>query len=227
MRTSVAIDERRDTPTLTVVRKAPSVQHSMRKDTDLVALAQGGDTRAFDELVTRYRQRVYRLSYKILRNEDDAAEAMQETFLSAYRGIARFQHKSTFSTWLYRIATNAALMRVRRRRDNIVSLDQPQHDGETHEPMAIPDWSRQPLQELLDAETREVMEEGIRLLPERLRAVFVLRVLEEIPNDEVGNILSLTGAAVKSRLHRARLLLRDRLHRHFTDRSPRWEPQPA
>jgi RNA polymerase sigma-70 factor (ECF subfamily) len=200
-----------------------SIQYPMRKDQELVRLAQAGDTRAFDELVLRYQQRVYRLAYKILRNEDDAAETLQETFLSAYRGIVRFKHESTFSTWLYRIATNAALMRLRRRRDHLVSLDQSQSDIEDPEPLAIADWSRQPLQELLDSETREVMEDGIKRLPERLRAVFVLRVLEEIPNDEVGQILSLTGAAVKSRLHRARLLLRDRLNRYFTDRMTRLE----
>jgi RNA polymerase sigma-70 factor (ECF subfamily) len=200
-----------------------SIQYAMRKDQDLVRLAQAGDTRAFDELVLRYQQRVYRLAYKILRNEDDAAETLQETFLSAYRGIVRFKHESTFSTWLYRIATNAALMRLRRRRDHLVSLDQSQSDIEDPEPLAIADWSRQPLQELLDAETRDVMEDGIKRLPERLRAVFILRVLEEIPNDEVGDILSLTGAAVKSRLHRARLLLRDRLNRYFSDRMTRLE----
>src|SRR4030095_14577955 len=85
-----------------------------QNDEALVRIAQGGDTRAFDELVVRYRDKVYRLSFKILRHEDDAAEALQEAFLSAYKGLAKFKSESTFSTWLYRIATNAALMKYRR-----------------------------------------------------------------------------------------------------------------
>lgn len=80
-------------------------------DDDLVRQAQGGDTRAFDELVLRYRDRVYRLAFKILRHEEDAAEALQDAFLSAYRGLKNFKSESTFSTWLYRVATNASLMK--------------------------------------------------------------------------------------------------------------------
>src|SRR5437667_12845617 len=90
-------------------------------DDELVRLAQSGDTRAFDELVQRYRDKVYRLSFKILRHEDDAAEAMQDAFLSAFRGLKNFKVESTFSTWLYRIATNASLMQYRKRRDHHVS----------------------------------------------------------------------------------------------------------
>src|SRR4051812_43650501 len=89
-------------------------------DEELVKIAQAGDTRAFDELVRRYREKVYRLSFKILRHEDDAAESLQDAFLSAYRGLKNFKAESTFSTWLYRIATNASLMKYRKRRDNHV-----------------------------------------------------------------------------------------------------------
>jgi RNA polymerase sigma-70 factor, ECF subfamily len=199
------------------------LQYKARDDSALVYLAQAGDSRAFDELVLRYKDKVYRLAYKILRHEEDAAEVLQEAFLSAYRGIGNFKHESTFSTWLYRIATNASLMRFRKRRDNLVSLEQSQPPGEDTEPLPIADWSAQPLQELLDSETRAVMEDSIRRLPEQLRTVFVLRVMEEMSNAEVGGILDLTVAAVKSRLHRARILLRDRLNRYFTDRMSRQE----
>jgi len=130
-------------------------------DADLVKRAQGGDTRAFDELVRRYRDKVYRLSYKILRHEEDAAEALQDAFLSAFRGLKNFKAESTFSTWLYRIATNASLMKYRRRRDGHVSLEQSQSGEGTGEPMQIPDWSQQPLNELLNSETHDVMEEGV------------------------------------------------------------------
>jgi RNA polymerase sigma-70 factor, ECF subfamily len=190
-------------------------------DDGLVHLAQEGDNRAFDELVARYRDRVYRLSFKILRHEEDAAEALQDAFLSAYRGIKKFKSESTFSTWLYRVATNASLMKYRKRRDDHVSLEQSQSYQPDAEPLAIPDWSQQPLEELLDSETREVMEEGLRRLPEELRTVFILRDEDGHSNAEVAEMLDLSVAAVKSRLHRARIALRDRLDRYFQDRMTR------
>ena len=198
-----------------------SVDYGVENDEDLVRRAQGGDTRAFDELVRRYRDKVYRLSFKILRHEEDAAEALQDAFLSAYRGIKSFKVESTFSTWLYRIATNASLMKYRKRREGHVSLEQSQNTDENAEMLQIPDWSTQPLKELLDSETREVMDEGIQRLPEELRTVFILRDIEDLSNAEVAQILDLTVAAVKSRLHRARIALRDRLTRYFADRMTR------
>jgi len=195
-----------------------------QNDEGLVRLAQGGDTRAFDELVVRYRDKVYRLALRILRHEEDAAEALQEAFLSAYRGLKNFKVESTFSTWLYRVATNAALMRYRRRREGHISLEQSQSPNGDGEPLAIPDWSAQPLEELLDAETREVMTESVQRLPEDLRTVFLLRDVEELSNAQVAEILELTVAAVKSRLHRARKGLREDLDRYFRDKSRRREP---
>ena len=198
-----------------------SADYGVENDEDLVRRAQGGDTRAFDELVRRYRDKVYRLSFKILRHEEDAAEALQDAFLSAYRGIKSFKVESTFSTWLYRIATNASLMKYRKRREGHVSLEQSQNSDENAEMLQIPDWSTQPLKELLDSETREVMDEGIQRLPEELRTVFILRDIEDLSNAEVAQILDLTVAAVKSRLHRARIALRDRLTRYFADKMTR------
>lgn len=190
-------------------------------DEDLVRQTQAGDNRAFDELVRRYQDKVYRLSYKILRHEEDAAEALQDAFLSAYRGLKGFKVQSTFSTWLYRIATNASLMKYRKRRSLHVSLEQSQSSDEDAETMQVPDWSTQPLDALLDTETREVMEEGIEKLPTELRTVFVLRDVEGLSNAEVAEVLELTVAAVKSRLHRARIALRDRLNRYFAGRMTR------
>lgn len=202
-----------------------SAIYQQAPDDQLVLMAQSGENRAFDELVRRYQDKVYRLSYKILRHEEDAAEALQDAFLSAYKGLRNFKAESTFSTWLYRIATNASLMKYRKRRDGHISLEQSQTPGprgEEGEPLQIPDWSEQPLEVLLDAETRAVMEEGIQMLPEDDRTVFVLRDIEGLSNAEVAEILELSVAAVKSRLHRARIKLRDRLNRYFQDRlSPR------
>jgi RNA polymerase sigma-70 factor (ECF subfamily) len=198
-----------------------AIVYQEARDDELVRLVQQGDSRGFDELVRRYQDKVFRLCFKILRNEDDAAEALQDAFLSAYRGLANFKAESTFSTWLYRVATNASLMKYRKRREGHISLEQSQSAHHDTEPLQIPDWTTQPLQDLLDAETRQVMEDGIARLPEELRTVFVLRDLEEKSNAEVAEILELTVAAVKSRLHRARIALRDRLNRYMADRMSR------
>ena len=195
-----------------------TIPHHQLEDAVLVQLAQGEDTRAFDELVRRYQDRVYRLAFKLLRHEHDAAEALQDAFLSAYRGLKDFRAESTFSTWLYRIATNASLMKYRQRRDNHFSLDGSRGLTAEAEPRQLRDWSAQPPEELLTAETRQVMAEGIERLPEELRTVFVLRDIEELSNAEVAEILGLSVAAVKSRLHRGRIQLRERLNRYFTDR---------
>ena len=190
-------------------------------DAELVTLAQAGETRAFDELVRRYQDKVYRLCYKILRHEEDAAEALQDAFLSAFKGLPRFKAESTFSTWLYRIATNASLMKYRRRRDGHVSYEQSQTGSEDNEPMAIADWSTQPLDDLLDTETREILSREIDLLPENEREVFILRDIMEQSNEEVAKELGLSVAAVKSRLHRARVHLRDRVNRYFREKLTR------
>ena len=171
----------------------------------------------------RYREKVYRLAFKILRHEEDAAEALQDAFLSAFRGLKNFKAESTFSTWLYRITTNAALMKYRKRRDNVVSLEQSQSRNEDAEPIEVPDWTTQPVDELLSSELRAVMNEARDRLPEELRTVFVLRDEDERSNAEVAEMLDLSVAAVKSRLHRARLNLRDRLNRYFADRTTRKE----
>ena len=198
-----------------------STDYKTPSDEDLVRTAQGGDNRAFDELVRRYEDKVYRLCFKILRNGDDASEALQDAFMSAYRGLARFKVESTFSTWLYRIATNASLMKYRKRREGHVSLEQSQGGIEDAEPIAIPDWSQQPPRDLLTGELQDVMTEGIQRLSEDLRTVFVMRDILEKSNAEVAEDLHLTVAAVKSRLHRARLELRDWLDRYFEDRLSR------
>ena len=190
-------------------------------DARLVELTQGGDTRAFDELVKRYRDKVYRLAYKILRHEDDAAEALQDAFLSAFRGLKNFKAESTFSTWLYRVTTNAALMKYRKRREGHISLEQSQSRDENSHPIELADWSALPPEELEDQETWDVLSEAVEQLPEDLRIVFLRRDWLEESNAEVADGLGLTVAAVKSRLHRARIQLRDRLSRHFAGKSAR------
>ena len=132
-----------------------------------------------------------------------------------------FKRESTFSTWLYRIATNASLMKLRRRREGHVSYEQSQGNDADAEPLAFPDWSTQPLEELLDSEAREVLGREVDQLPANEKEVFVLRDIMEQSNSDVAQELGLTIAAVKSRLHRARLHLRDRMNRYFRDRASR------
>jgi RNA polymerase sigma-70 factor (ECF subfamily) len=190
------------------------------EDAALVERAQSGDSLSFDELVKRYEGKVFHLARRILKDSDEAEDALQETFLSAYRGLPKFKRESKFSTWIFRIATNAALMRLRKRRPDVVSLDQPKpSDGEGDAiPLDLRDWSKTPDEELVDQETKEAMEQAIAALPADLAAVFLLRDVEGMSNEEAADATGLSLAAAKSRLHRARLFLRERLHRHFTGR---------
>ena len=183
-------------------------------DIELVTRSQADDERAFGELVTRYESKVYSLAMKMLRNPEDAEDVLQETFLRAYRGIKSFQGNSTFSTWIYRITANSALMRLRKKQLPMVSIE----DSEDREaPISIADWAPGPVEQLLNKETQKVMEEAIEALPAEFRQVFILRDVEEMSNSEVAEVLDLSVAAVKSRLHRARLKVRNRLAQYFTE----------
>jgi RNA polymerase sigma-70 factor (ECF subfamily) len=190
-------------------------------DGELVLRAQPGDAAAFGELVRRYEGRIYHLVRRILSDPQEAEDALQETFLSAWRGLPRFKREARFSTWIFRIATNAALMRLRRRRPDTVSLDAPvEGDGATAGPShQVVDWGPTPEQAAVDDETRAAMEAAIAALPPELRAVFLLRDVEEMSNQEVAEAIDLTVPAVKSRLHRARLFLRERLNQHYAGRA--------
>lgn len=198
-----------------------SLDYAGLPDTRLVQLTQQGDTRGFDELVVRYRDKVFRLAYKILRHEDDAAEALQDAFLSAFRGLKNFKSESTFSTWLYRVTTNAALMKYRKRREGHISLEQSQSKDDSAQPLELADWSALPPEELEDQETWDALSSAVDQLPEDLRIVFLRRDWLEESNAEVAEGLHLTVAAVKSRLHRARIQLRDRLSRHLAGKAAR------
>jgi RNA polymerase sigma-70 factor (ECF subfamily) len=183
-------------------------------DSELVRRSQQDDDRAFGELVSRYETKVYGLALKMVRNPEDAEDVLQDTFLRAYRGIKSFQGASTFSTWIYRITANSALMRLRKKQLPTVSIE----DADEREaPINIADWSPGPVEQLLSQETRHMMEEAIHSLPPEFRQVFVLRDVEELSNAEVAEILDLSVAAVKSRLHRARLKVRDRLAAYFIE----------
>jgi RNA polymerase sigma-70 factor, ECF subfamily len=182
-------------------------------DERLAARAAAGDERAFEALVDRYQARVYRLACRLTADNVEAKDVLQETFLAAYRGLPAFRGESRFSTWLYRIATNAALMHRRSRaRRPVESLEEflPRFDGEgihAAEPAALLAAGR--ADEVLDRKLlADKAREGLERLPDIYRDAFVLRDLEEMTTAEVAELLAIDAAAVRQRVHRARLMLR-------------------
>jgi len=183
-------------------------------DEELVRRSKEDDERAFGELVSRYESKVYSLALRMVRNPEDAEDVLQDTFLRAYRGIKSFQGASTFSTWIYRITANSALMRLRKKQLPTVSIED-QDERET--PINIADWTPGPVEQLMTQELQQEMDAAIGSLPPEFQQVFILRDVEEKSNAEVAEILDLSVAAVKSRLHRARLKVRNRLAGYFSD----------
>ena len=181
----------------------------------LVAAAKQGDADAFEELVTRYEGKIFRLTMNITRNREDAEDAMQEAFLKSYAHLKDFQGDSRFYTWLVRIAANEALMRLRKRRPNQVSLDEPIEGAEDLIPREIEDWGPSPEQRFAQTEMYEILSEVIDKLEPDFRVVFVLRDMEELSTEETAKVLGISVPAVKSRLLRARLKLRQKLSRYF------------
>lgn len=187
-------------------------------DVVLVECLKRGDDEAFAGLLDRYQGKVYRLAMNLTRNPEDAEEVMQDVFLTVYRKIESFNGRAAFSTWLYRITANTALIKLRgRRREPHLSIEEAgpvfTADGSFARPVA--DWSDLPENHLLTAELRQVLEQAIEALPLDSKAVVVLRDIEGLSNREVAEILGTTVLAVKSRLHRARFALRERLATYF------------
>jgi RNA polymerase sigma-70 factor, ECF subfamily len=181
----------------------------------LVAAAQGGNIEAFETLVERYERKIFRLTQNITQNREDAEDAMQESFLKAFEHLGEFQGNSRFYTWLVRIAVNQALMKLRKRRPNEVSLDQDLDTGEDTIPREVEDWGPSPEDRYEQRELAGVLSEVISELAPPFRIVFQLRDIEELSTEETAEALGLTVSAVKSRLLRARLKLRQKLSRYF------------
>jgi RNA polymerase sigma-70 factor (ECF subfamily) len=182
----------------------------------LVARAQAGDAQAFAELVERYERKIYRLARHITGNDEDAEDVLQEAFLKAYENLPGFQGQSKFYTWLVRIAVNEALMKLRRRKTGkMVSLDETIDTGEETMAREIAVWEDNPEERYSREELRRILEEAIETLPPLYRTVFVLRDVDELSTEETAEALGISVPAVKSRLLRARLQLRDKLTRFF------------
>lgn len=193
---------------------------NLKKLTDvvLVELFKGGDTEAFEEMLSRYESKVMNLALRFTRNQEDAEEVMQDVFTTLYRKIDGFKGQSAFSSWLYRIVVNAAFMKLRKRKQS--------------QTVSIEDLAPAVKQYCLDREAlagahshnvavsremQDILQQAIYKLPDQYRAVFVLRDVDGLSNQETGEILKLSIPAVKSRLHRSRIMLRKKLQRYYED----------
>lgn len=189
------------------------------EETRLVEAARAGDIGAFESLVRRYDRNVFRIAQHITQNREDAEDVVQDAFLKAYQNLGQFQGQSKFYTWLVRIAVNEALMRLRRRRpERMISLDEDVKTEEDSMPREVADWSPNPEQQYTQAELKEILGKTIQGLPPSFRTVFVLRDVEGLSTEETASALELSVPAVKSRLLRARLQLRERLTKYFKRR---------
>jgi len=181
----------------------------------LVERAKSGDTVAFEELVNRYERKIFRLTMNITGNREDAEDAMQDAFLKSYTHLDGFQGDSRFYTWLVRIAANEALMRLRKRRPNQVSLDEPVQGEDDVMPREVEDWDPTPELRYAQSEMQGILRKVIDELEPDYRIVFVMRDVEELSTEETAQALGISVPAVKSRLLRARLKLRQKLNRYF------------
>ena len=182
----------------------------------VVAQAREGDARAFSELVRRYEGKIFRLAQHVTQNREDAEDVLQETFMKAYEHLDQFQGNSKFYTWIVRIAVNQALMKLRRRKtDRSVSLDETIDTGEDTVVREIAAWDEDPEDRYSREELGKILNTAVQSLDPPYRSVFQLRDIDELSTEETAEALGLSVPAVKSRLLRARLQLREKLTRYF------------
>ncbi|MFC2064494.1 sigma-70 family RNA polymerase sigma factor [Chloroflexota bacterium] len=180
---------------------------------------QAGNRSEFAKLINSHSDQIFRLAIKILGNEQDAEDVLQNTFLKAFQKIGTFEGRSTVSTWLFRIATNEALMLIRKQKPEMnLSEFRVEDNEEIATPIQFIDWCCLPESELMSEETRLMMDKAINQLSESLRVVFILRDIEGLSIKETSQVLDLTETAVKTRLLRARLKLREQLSTYFGER---------
>jgi RNA polymerase sigma-70 factor, ECF subfamily len=186
-------------------------------DLDLVHASKNGNVAAFEQLVTRYDRRLFRIAHRVTHNREDSEDAVQEAFLKAFQYLGGFRQDSTFSTWLIRITLNQSLMKVRKQRCAIkeVSLEKNFRAGGNMLPMEVADWAPDPEQLYRASELRDILIKALRELRPILRAVFVLRDIEGLSTAQTAEMLNLSHTAVKARLWRGRLQLRERLNRYL------------
>jgi RNA polymerase sigma-70 factor (ECF subfamily) len=184
-------------------------------ETTLLERLKAGDQAAFAEIVDEHSANIYHLALRMLGSEADAEDVLQETFLSAFKNIEGFKGQARLGTWLHSIARNAALMRLRKKQPVYMPMEGEAHDNGNWVPKQFYDWCCLPESELLTDEARAEMRAAVEDLSDTLRVVFVLRDIEGLSTQETADALDLSTSAVKSRLMRARLALRERLTAYF------------
>ncbi|MCD6375636.1 MAG: sigma-70 family RNA polymerase sigma factor [Caldisericaceae bacterium] len=185
---------------------------------ELVERAKKGDRAALAKLVNKYSDRIYNLALRILRRKEDAEDVLQETFLTVIEKLDKFDGRSSFFTWIYRIATNAALMRLRKKKVVFQELNDDPDFQESIENRVFVDWSQDPSINVFDEEVKQKIDEAINKLSDIYRSVFVLRDIEGLSIKETSEILGITEENVKIRLRRARQFLRNYLSDYFEER---------
>ena len=193
-----------------------AVKETAEEDLALVQASQNGDTAAFEELIKRYDRKLLRIALNVTRNAEDAEEAVQDTFLKAFRNLNRFEGKAKFATWLTRIAINESLTKLRKQHGNKeTSLERDiRLDGEVL-PVDVADWALNPEERYGVSQLRDILTKSLQELRPALRVVFALRDVEGFSTSETAGALGLTQVSVKARLFRARLELRERLSKYF------------
>lgn len=188
---------------------------------DLVEHLKKRSAEAFEELVNQYGRRLYSVAYRILRNAQDAEDAVQETFLKAFQGIDGFRQESSVYTWLYRIVTNECLLKLRKlgQRDVVSIESYLPHFEQGQYVETVQDWNRSPELELRRQELSDFFERCIEELPEENRIAYILKDIEKLPEDQVAEILGTNKTTMKNRVHRARLVIRKRVEEHFFKKS--------
>ena len=187
-------------------------------DLDLIKQFGKGSIEAFEELMERYEAKVYNMAMRFTRNQEDAEEVLQDVFSTLYRKLDRFEGKSAFSSWLYRIVVNAAFMKLRKRKQHtMIPIDELAPAVKSYCLDRDPLVDNRSDQISINRQVRDLLEGAINKLPDQYRMVFVLRDVDGMSNEEVGRVLDLTVPAVKSRLHRSRIMLRKKLRKFYDD----------
>ena len=197
-----------------------NTQKKVDRDYELVRKIQAGRSDLFPQLVRRYQQQLYNFGIKMCGEPRDAEDVVQDTFLNVFKYIDGFRHETKFKNWLYRIATSTCIKKKRKSKyapDRELSLDEFMPHEQAAAEHRPPAWATLPLEQVLNEELGQILKAAILELPEKYRLVLVLRDMEGFSTEESAQILNLTTANIKVRLHRARLFLRDKLKTYFED----------